>query len=314
MRSQTASLALLLLACALALVGCGEKPSAPPAPVTRAVPEVWTSFYPTTWMTRRIAGDLVKVVCPLPADEDAIFWQPDTAALQGYQAADLVVLNGAELEKWALTASLPSARVVDSAKAFEKEFVRFDAGQTHAHGGGAAHTHEGIDGHTWLDPKRAVQQAQAIHAGLVRILPQRRAALDQGLAALTRDLEALDKDLAALGAQPDGTWLYASHPAYNYMARRYAWRVVNLDLDPEAMPDDATFADVKARLEEKPGAHLLWESTPLPAIAERFQNELRLASLTVEPCETESDPKDPDGYLTRWKKNLEQLRQAFRAR
>ena len=151
MRSQTASLALLLLACALALVGCGEKPSAPPAPVTRAVPEVWTSFYPTTWMTRRIAGDLVKVVCPLPADEDAIFWQPDTAALQGYQAADLVVLNGAELEKWALTASLPSARVVDSAKAFEKEFVRFDAGQTHAHGGGAAHTHEGIDGHTWLD-------------------------------------------------------------------------------------------------------------------------------------------------------------------
>jgi zinc transport system substrate-binding protein len=305
---------LPLLFAALALSACGDRAKAPPAQPTRAVPEVWTTFYPTTWMTRRIAGDLVKVVCPLPADEDPIFWQPPQEALQGYQAADLVVVNGAEFEKWVLTASLPSARLVDTAKAFEQELVRFETGQTHAHGGGAAHTHEGIDGHTWLDPVLAAQQARAIHAGLARILPAQRAALDAGLARLEKDLDALDKELAALGALPEGTWLYASHPAYNYPAKRYGWRVVNLDLDPEAMPDAAALADLAGRLKAKPGRHLLWESTPLPAIAERLTKEAGLTSLTVEPCETESDPKDADGYLTRWKRNLEQLRLAFPAR
>jgi zinc transport system substrate-binding protein len=303
------SLAALL---PLGLAGCGGKdePKAPPA---RATPEVWTTFYPTTWMTRRLAGLDAKVVCPLPADEDPIFWKPSDADLKGYQAADLVIVNGAEFEKWVAGASLPLARVVDTAAAFKADWVRFEHAQTHSHGGGAAHTHQGLDGHTWLDPQLAVKQARAIHAGLSRLLPAKRAALDERLAALVRDLDGLDAALKALGTQPEGS-LYASHPAYNYLAKRYGWRVVNLDLDPEAMPEEAALADLKAKLAKAPGAFLLWESTPQPAIAERLAKEHGLTSLTVEPCETETDAKDADGYLTRWKQNVEQLKRAFASR
>lgn len=293
--------------------GCGEKVATTPAPPTRAKPEVWTTFYPTTWMTRRIAGDLVEVRCPLPDDEDPIFWQPDTQALEGYQAADLVVINGAEFEKWVATASLPTAWLVDSAKALEPDFVRFEGVPKHSHGPGAAHTHEGIDGHTWLDPKNALVQAQAIHRGLRRLLPAKQAELDRGLAALAQDLNGLDAELKRLGSLPEGRHLYASHPAYNYLAKRYGWRVANLDLDPETMPTDEVFAAVKAKLAAQSGTHLLWEAQPQAEIAARFERELGLVSLVVEPCETPASVP-PRDYLERWKINLSNLARAFAAR
>jgi zinc transport system substrate-binding protein len=313
--SRRTALALLLAGALGALPGCGGKDE-PATPAARGTPEVWTTFYPTTWMARRLAGPDAKVVCPLPADEDPIFWKPSDDALKGYQAADLVVVNGAEFEKWVAGTWLaePSRRTIDTAEAFKAEWVHFEQAQTHSHGGGAAHTHEGLDGHTWLDPQLAVKQARAIHGGLVKLLPAKEKALDERLAALERDLGGLDASLKALGAQPDGTSLYASHPAYNYVAKRYGWRVVNLDLDPEAMPDDAALADLKAKLATAPGTFLLWESTPLPAIAERLAKEHGLTSLTVEPCETETDPQDADGYLTRWKQNLQQLKRALAPR
>lgn len=308
--------AVAVLCLALLLIGglpaCGERAAAPPAPPPRAKPEVWTTFYPTTWLTRRIAGDLVDVVCPLPDDEDAIFWQPDAKALAGYQRADLIIVNGAEFEKWVGTASLPTTRLVDTAKSFEAHFVRFEGASTHSHGPGAAHTHEGVDGHTWLDPRNMLEQAQAIHRGLSRLLPAKQAELDKGLAGVAEAMEGLDGGLKALGKLPEGRHLYASHPAYNYLSRRYGWRIVNLDLDPEAMPSDEAFAAVKATLATQPGTHLLWEATPLPEIAARFAQELGLVSLVVEPCETPSVPARD--YLERWKTNLENLARAFAAR
>jgi zinc transport system substrate-binding protein len=307
--------AVAVLCFALLLIGglpaCGDRSEAPPAPPPRAKPEVWTTFYPTTWITRQIAGSLVEVICPLPDDEDPIFWQPDAKTLQGYQAADLVIVNGAEFEKWVATASLSTARLIDTAKGFEADFVHFEGGAKHSHGPGAAHTHEGIDGHTWLDPILAIAQARAIHQGLVRILPARKADLDSGLAELIGRLEKLDLRLRALGPLPDGQHLYASHPAYNYLAKRYGWRVVNLDLDPSVMPSDEELAKIKALLAEKPGKFLLWESKPSVEIFNKIVRAVGLTSLTIEPCETQEDPLDRHDYMLRWEANLMLLEAAF---
>lgn len=300
----------LLAVCALLLAACGEP--APAARPARQRPEVWTSFYPTTWMVTRIAGGLVDVRCPVPDGEDPKLWQPPTEVLAGYQQADLVVLNGAGFERWASTASLPVARLVDSARDLAPGLLQHEGGgAAHRHGDGPAHVHEGVDGHTWLDPQRARTQARAVHAGLLRLLPQHEAALAQGLARLEADLEALESSLRALGAQPAGTWIYASHPAYDYLAQRMGWRVANLDLDPEALPSDEQVAAIRASLDTRPGRVLVWEAEPLPAAAERLQRELGLASVVVEPCEAARAGDGPDGYLERWKANVARLAPAF---
>ena len=76
--------AMTFLLLPLALLGCQKDD----APQTREVPEVYTTFYATTYFTERIGGDRVKVVCPLPADADPIYWKPDSEAIAAYQLAD----------------------------------------------------------------------------------------------------------------------------------------------------------------------------------------------------------------------------------
>lgn len=306
----------LLLAGAL-LAGCGQDPQpASKAPSTRPVPEVWTTFYPTTYLAERLGGALVKVVCPLPPNEDPAFWKPDAAVLQGYQAADLIVINGAGFEHFVDKVSLPTSRVVDVSRGFSARFLKLEGGVTHSHGGGSAHTHEGIDGHTWFDPNNLKEQAQALAKAFKRALPAQAASIDANLAGLTRDLEALDAGFRALGRVPEGLSLYAAHPAWNYASQRYGWPIVNWHLDPGEMPSDADLAQIKASLQAKPARHMLWEDVPLPAIAERLQKELGLASIAVPPCESESAQDRAAGrdYLARMRANVEALKAAFAPR
>jgi zinc transport system substrate-binding protein len=305
---NTRRLSLALLALCL-VVGCGDQDTTD-VPETGGKPVVMTTFYPTLYFVRRIAGDLVDVRCPVPEDEDAIFWQPDEATIGRYQKADLIVVNGAEFEKWVAKTSLPTARVVDTAKLFEKDFVRFEHATTHSHGPAGEHAHEGIDGHTWVDPVNAKAQAAEIHRALVKLLPGKKAALDAGLAALTKDLDDLAAGFASLTGKPP---LLASHPAYNYLAKRYGWNLANLDLDPETMPEDEIFASMKEKMEAHPAKYLLWESTPKPEIAARFRDELGITSITFSPCElmSQADLMTGKNYLTVMKANLEALKPAF---
>ncbi|MEE8468605.1 MAG: metal ABC transporter substrate-binding protein, partial [Planctomycetota bacterium] len=80
-------------------------------------PVVVVTFHPTEYLVTRLAGDLVRVVCDVPPDADALFWEPDRRAVQRMQRADLIVLNGAGLERWTERVSLPRSRVLDSSRA-----------------------------------------------------------------------------------------------------------------------------------------------------------------------------------------------------
>ena len=304
--------AITLLACALLFAcGDGETPTTPAGGGARSKPVVYTTFYPTTYFAERLAGDDARVVCPLPDDEDPIFWKPDEETILAYQAADLIVVNGAEFEKWVLRASLPESRIVETADPFKEGWLRFEHAVEHSHGPAGKHAHEGIDGHTWVSPVLAKAQAIQIVGALMRLMPdsESRLRIQARLPALESDLDALDARFRALTKDYDGHALLASHPAYNYVARQYGWQVHSLDLDPEAMPSDAAFDEIRALLAETPARHILWESAPLPDIAARFRRELGLESIVFSPCET-----PPDGgvdYLARMNENLDDVAPAL---
>jgi zinc transport system substrate-binding protein len=295
-------IALVLLALTLLAPACGPDDDA--VEMTPGKPVVYTTFYPTTYFVERIGGDLVDVVCPLPAGEDAIFWQPDDATLRKYQTADLVVVNGAEFEKWLMKVSLPEARVVDSAARLPGDLLEYADAFTHSHGPAGEHAHEGIDGHTWVDPLNAARQAEAICEGLKVILAGHEAALEERCAALVADLEALDAELRALTETYGGQTILASHPAYNYLVRTHGWNVVNLDLDPETMPDEESLGEIGAIVEESEAKFLVWESPPRPEIAKKLEDDLGLKSVVFSPCE---QPDDSGDYLAVMKRNVRAL-------
>lgn len=311
MHPLTKTLTALIL-CAVTAACGGDASDSPPAGDEGGKPVVYTTFYPTTYFATRLAGDDATVVCPLPDDEDPIFWKPSEETILAYQKADLIVVNGAEFEKWVPRASLPESRIVNTAEPFREGWVTFEQAVEHSHGPSGKHAHEGIDGHTWLDPILAKAQSTQIMGGLMRLFPdsESRLRLQPRLEALHGDLDGLDARFKAVTAGYDGHAIYASHPAYNYVAKRYGWKVMSLDLDPEEMPSDEAFAEIKAQLAKIPARHILWEGEPLPEIAARFGDELGLASIWFSPCET--TPEGGVDYLARMKTNLDAVAPALR--
>jgi zinc transport system substrate-binding protein len=292
--------------------GCGKKVVYEEARTGK--PVIYTTFYPTQYFAERIGGDLIDVVCPVPADEDAIFWMPDANVIQEYQAADLVVVNGAEFAKWVRKASLLESRVVDTAKPFTDDFISFEHATVHSHGKAGEHAHEGLDGHTWVDPVNAAIQADEIRKALVKRFPEHGAVFEKGFAALARDMDALDRRLKTYQAAYKNQPLLASHPAYNYIAQRYGWNIVNLDLDPEEMPSDEAIQEIKTTLQKHPAKYLIWEAYPTKAIADRMQEELGLTSIEFSPCEllSREDLAAGKDYMTVMRDNLDNISVLFK--
>lgn len=275
--------------------------------------QVMTSFYPTEYFAARIAGGLVSVTCPVPADADPIFWRPDDAAIRRYQGARLIVLNGAEYEKWAATVALPLTRVVDTAQGLEGGLLRLE-GVTHSHGAGGSHTHAGVDGHTWMDPVQAGAQARAILAAMARAWPEHEKAFAANFRGLEGELEGLDARFRAMAPALKGARLYAGHPAYGYIARRYGLVIVNVTLPPEEEATEAAWAEVAAAVAKESGGGdgrrvMLFESEPRGETARGLMEKYGMASVVFSPCETlgaEARAKGAD-YLKVMNENLDRL-------
>lgn len=308
---------IAFVALVVGLTGCERAPEASTNQTTQTdgPPRVYVTFHPTEYWTQRIAGDLVEVVNPLPADADPATWQPGDDVLRRYQAARLIIVNGAEFEDWLVTATLPEARVINTAAGFSEQFLTIEAAHTHSHGDAGEHTHEGVDGHTWLDPQNAITQAAAIRDALVAAFPDDATTLEANYAALKADLENLHQRLERVSERIGDTQLIANHPAWNYLAARYDWNLETFYLEPDDETDPDEIAKLAAFLADHPAEILLWESQPAPAIEQRFRERFDLEPLVYAPGEA-LDPAQRaagDNFLTIMNANVDRLEQAFPA-
>lgn len=309
--------ALLAVPVALCAAACdGPRPSEPAAPAEPAAQSdaVLVTFYPTRYFAERLADGRVEVELPLPEGEDPIYWRPGAEVIQEYQSARLVILNGAKLEKWALTAPLPRSRVVDTAEGFEHEFIEFGHAVTHSHGPAGEHSHAGVDGHTWVDPNLAIQQARAIESAFRVAFPDHADLFAINLMSLEADLRQLNQRLVALTPDIVRVRLLASHPAYNYIAERYGWDIVNLDLDPGEPLDE----DDVGRILRAAGDNtafpivLLWEGQPLRANVALLR-AAGVRSVLFTPAENPSPPEleEHGDYMGIMRANLRRLGDAL---
>jgi zinc transport system substrate-binding protein len=288
---------------------------------------VYTTFYPLTAWTEFLLDGQVPVHCPLPPDADPIFWQPSRATVQEYQAASLIVTNGAEFEKWLQHSSLPPSRVIQTALIFQDRWLHYPT-STHVHGGGGAHSHEGVDGHTWLDPIMAQEQARQINRALQRVFPELRSGLELRGHELDQKFAELDQlgiELTAeLKSRLQGRVLLASHPAYQYLAQRYQWPLHSLDLDPDAELNQLALASLNQALVGAPGGILLWEKRPSSNVILHLREQFEVNSVEFNPLEHSSAPSTstsqsgavdlksaPADYFEQMKANFRRLEAAL---
>ncbi len=269
---------------------------------------VITSFEPARFLAERLVGDLHPVICPTPADADPASWRPSRDDILAMQKAMLIVVAGADFEQWVDTASLPRNRVLRLAEGLRDPLIEFES-TTHTHGAGGEHTHDGVDGHTWLDPIGLVEQSEHLLEALTNAWPDSANAFESNAVTLRRDLEDLHADYEAIAADMQAAWVLCAHPAYNYLARRYGWEPTNLDIDPDQPLATADYDGVAARVHPFRTTLLLWEADPLPETIAAL-DELGVHSVVVSPAERPSDEGD---LIAVMRANLARLRAALDA-
>lgn len=297
---------ICVLATSIGLTACSDAGRVE-APAAGQRPAICVVNYPLRYFAERIGGDLVQVRLPAPAGEDPAYWEPDAAAIEACQNADLILLNGATYAKWVERASLPPSRLVDTSAAFKDQYIAIDAAVTHNHGPEGEHAHGGTAFTTWLDPALAARHARAISQSLSRLLPDETATIAENLAALEKDLRALDAGFKEVTRDGNREPLLASHPVYQYFARRYELNLRSVHWEPDEMPAASQWSSLDKLLEDHPAKWMIWEAPPAGEIAARL-NKSGVRCAVLLPCG--NVPGDGD-YLQVMKRNVERLRPVF---
>jgi len=252
---------------------------------------IYTVNYPLAYFAERLAGDLAQVEFPAPPGVDPAFWRPDAKTIAAYQAADLILLNGAGYAKWVDRVSLPPSRLVDTSRVFADRYIETAGGATHSHGPGGEHSHSGIAFTTWLDLDQAARQAETVARAITRKRPAAKDQVEKRLEALKGELLALDARLARIFATAPSRPLLGSHPVYQYVARRYSLNLRSVLWEPDAPPTPQQWAEFERMLSEHPAHWMLWEARPAPETASRLR-ALGVESLVFDPCANRPETGD----------------------
>jgi len=268
---------------------------------------LYTVNYPLQYFAERIADERASVVFPTPRDVDPAFWRPSAETIIDFQNADLILLNGAGYARWIVLASLPRSRLIDTSAGFRNEFIHAEASAAHRHGPSGEHDHGGAAFTTWLDFGLAIRQAQAVVEALARLTPEAGATFDANFALLERELIDLDRSIGdAISRDPDRVWL-ASHPVYQYLARRHELELAALNWEPDTYPHESEWRALEALLVRRPSRWMLWESEPLPATKQRLA-ALGVNIVVFDPCANVAPSRD---FLQVMRDNVSSLSRSY---
>ncbi len=242
----------------------------------------------------------------MPADADPAFWQPSDAQIGDLQAADLLLMNGATYSKWAEKVTLPESKLIDTSASFGNQLITVKSTVTHSHGKQGEHSHDGTAFTTWLDFQQAIAQADAVCEALKRVKPESIELFALNFDLLKKDLLALDTRMLAVGKKLANQPMVASHPVYQYWARRYGINLEAVLWEPEVVPTDAQLEDLKKILATHPAKWMVWEGEPAKESVAKLK-ALGLESVVFDPCANAPEHGD---FLSVMKGNVAAMERA----
>ncbi len=259
--------------------------------------------YPLTYFAERLAPAGASVVLPVPEGADPAFWRPSVEAVQAYQQASLILLNGAGYAHWTRYATLPEARAVVTAEGCRERFIPNTTSVQHQHGPEGEHEHGDLAFTTWLDLKLAACQAAKIRDALLTRAPDDATAIRTRFAELEDELLTLDARLRKAGKAWDDRPILASHPVYQYLADAYGLSVVSLHFEPDQRLDQEDWKSLDTAVERHPATLMLWEGPPLDATEDGLR-ERGIEVVVFDPA----SQKPPSGdFLTAMEANVGRL-------
>jgi len=141
---------------------------------------------------------------------------------------------------------------------------------------------------------------------LTQIYLQNRQSLEfenRGGARATLD----EVDILAIVSRNPSTPLIASHPIYDYFARRYGLNLVSVHWEPDQVPHNDQLREFEKILKRHSAEWMIWEGQPVQASVAQLK-ALGVDSLVFDPCGNVPDQGD---FMTVMRRNVEDFRRAF---
>ena len=161
----------------------------------------------------------------------------NVSQVRAAEAAELIVINGADLEAF-MEDLLHGKNVVDSSVGIK--LIECNEEDDHDHG--HDHHHK-ADSHIWLSPENAVIMAQNIHDGLCAQYPQYISLFDANLAALEADIDQLQTYANSQLSNLKCRQLITFHDGFSYLAASFDLQI--LDAMEEESGSEASAAELK---------------------------------------------------------------------
>jgi len=299
----------LLYICAISVIlALGGTPSLSPA-ASKASGRltIYTVNYPLAYFAERIAGEHADVIFPATANEDPAYWMPDAKTISAYQKADLILLNGADYASWVKKVSLPRFRMVDTSREFTSQLIRTTEAVTHSHGPEGKHEHRSYAFTTWIDLTQAALQAKAVMQALIRKRPEHKVIFEKNYRALENELLSLDRDIQNIVSKNRKKPLLASHPVYQYFARRYGLNVQSVHWEPDQTPSRKQWSVLKSIRKSHRARWMIWEGEPIRETTGKLKS-MGLDSVVFDPCGNVPEKGD---FMSVMRENVENLRKVF---
>lgn len=296
------------------LLGCGTSEQSVPGAdstgadsTTESPPSlvVYSVNYPLHYFAQRLGDYLVRAQFPVPPDEDPAYWTPDPEVVGDFQAADLILINGAGYAKWLERATLPAGKIVDTSRDIRDRLIPLDEGPVHTHGPEGEHSHKGWAFTTWLDPQLAIAQARIVGRALGSALPGHEVEVESRLSEMVAELEAVDSSMEAAAARVSERPILFSHPVYQYFIARYSLKAQSLHWEPDEMPKAEQWGELERMLIDHPATVMVWEAAPQAAVVTRLA-ELGISTVVISPVANK--PQEGD-FMTAMQGNAQVLMQ-----
>jgi zinc transport system substrate-binding protein len=263
---------------------------------------VAASFYPMAEFARHVGGSKVSVVTLVKPGVEPHDYDPSAKDIATIYKSDVLVYNGAGLEKWeGKLASDLGANNVSAVEASRGISLRTSDGSASAP----------TDPHVWMDPVIAQKEVANIRDAFIKADPKNRKAYEANAATYTAELQALDVDFQKGLQQCAQHTIVTSHQAFNYLANQYHLDVHAIaGLSPDDEPSPQALAQVADLVRAQHIRYIFFESLVSPKLSNTIAQETGAKAIAFNPLEGLSDSEILSGknYISVQKDNLQSLR------
>ena len=228
----------------------------PPEAVLRVV----TTVAPVTDLVRQVGGEVIRLHSLVPTGVSSHTFHPTPGDVQHLASADLVILNGLNLE----TGVEKLLRCCGNPRALVLKLAEQTVAQDEWIEASAAPVLGLPNPHLWVNVDYARRYVERMRDGLCRLDPQHAEHYQHNAARLNDELAHLDQciTMAVATIPPPHRRLVTYHDAWPYFARRYGFIVIKV-VQP------ANFTEPSPREVARVVEQL--RQTPVPAI---FSSEI----------------------------------------